>query len=211
MEKNLIYIDSDGIEWKFGSIPSSSSTQNKTHVPLPIQIQGMYPETQDITLYCCCCQCQKETPMGLVVLEFDEDALHWGIRIGCFACFTTKPKAVCPHLIVELESLVTFDVVDWNKCQVCERRRCKQKECKEILDKGILYGTPVEQLLSYFYQIKLDVLSMIWHDDNKCSVCGNGNVIRKCQMCRLRVYCGKKCKKMDKEHPCEPYENVWIF
>ena len=208
-EKNLIYVNSDGIEWKFGSISSDNSSQSKdkTHIPLPIQIRGMYPETEDILWYCCCCKCGTSCDLGLIILELDNE-FRWGIRIGCRDCFG-ESKVFCDKLIIELESLLNFNDVHWNRCQVCDKSHCKNKECQEILDKGILFKNPVEQLLCYFYQIKLDVISMIW-DEEKCCVCAQKKT-KKCQRCKLRVYCGKRCRKLDKDHPCEPFENVWCI
>jgi hypothetical protein len=207
-KNNLIYVDSDEIEWKFGSIPQNAEPSPNTLIPLPIEIQSMYPETEDILLYCCCCKCGSPCDLGLITLELDNE-FHWRIRIGCLDCFNNKPyKVFCPHLIVELE--LDLNNIEWvNKCQVCGRSHCKNKECQEILDKGILFKSPVEQLLSYFYQIKLDVISKLW-DDEKCCVCAKRKT-KKCQQCKLRVYCGKKCKKLDKDHICEPYENVWCI
>jgi hypothetical protein len=73
------------------------------------------------------------------------------------------------------------------------------------MEKGILYENEVDQLLEHFYQIKLTPLL----EEGDCDVCGDYEGIKRCQVCKLRRYCGKKCRKLDQNHECTPYEDMW--
>lgn len=216
-DNNIIHLDSNKIEWKFGTIPfiSEGEGDGGYFIGFPVQIEPMYPENQSTSQFCCCCIChQSILGLGFIVLKFNSN--HWCVKLGCTDCFSFNSVIViCHHLlIVEVESQIKPKIdaacrENSHKCLVCEKRFCKDKECHEVLEKGLLYKDINEKLLEHFYQVKLNLLDILYKSI-VCCICHKQRVTKKCNVCKLRYYCGKKCKREDiNQHKCEPFELIW--
>lgn len=215
-------IKPDTEEWKLGSPPQDAEKDvvgkddNVTMVIFPITIQSMY--TQDNYTYCTCIKCKTFTERGFVTLIFKDD--HWGIRVVCTACHTpASPQQVveCRFLILELQNKLApllklaLDTHD-SRCLVCEKKRCKNPECKEILETHVLYENDEQLLLEHFYRIRLNLHTALLPPHSfLCFYCGRKQGTRSCATCKMYIYCSKGCKKKASRegHPCNPFWEVW--
>ena len=137
---------------------------------------------------------------GCVCIVFHSKG--WGIRVSC--CHEAHVDTKIPIISIQdvLEPVITNGFEHGStKCDVCERKNCKSLECKEILDKNLLYPNVAEQWLSHFYSIRLDIITPLLVE-HMCDVCGEKKGTIHCADCRLRTYCGKSCKKKD-GHTCD--------
>lgn len=171
-----------------------------TIVIFPITIEAMY--TEDNYVFCFCIKCSTLIESGFVALLLQEE--QWGIRIACTDCYTRSPDTrivPCKYLILELQVKIapalyqginTFD----SRCFVCSKKRCKNTECKKILDTHLLYENDEQLLLEHFYRIKLNLHSVLLPPTSYlCSYCHIRQGTRSCATCKMYMYCSKGCKK----------------
>jgi len=200
----MIHIIND-VEWKKGKCDHHMPKDKElTIVATPIRTQCMYPmvvkDAKKDLIYACCVKCGNPMLEGCVCIVFHSKG--WGIRVSC--CHEAHVNTKIPIISIQdvLEPVINNGFEHGStKCDVCERKNCKSPECKEILDKNLLYPNVAEQWLSHFYSIRLDIITplLVGH---MCDVCGEKKGVTHCGDCRLRTYCGKSCKKKD-GHKCE--------
>lgn len=211
-------MDDNNVEWTFG-YPKVNPKVNQHHLKdsviiwLPISMKSMYPVIQNIDIYCSCIKCNHNIDYGIICIEFQK--LSWGIRLICKSCLKEQDNIVeCnDKLIVNVASMISSKLdygcsIGSKHCLVCEKPHCIDMDCKNSLDK--LYKNDIEILLEHFYRIKLDILH-VFVKDNLCNYCkeyiGSNNIC--CNKCKLRIYCSKKCKKLDSKHTCKDYYEIW--
>lgn len=208
-EEEILYFDPNRKEWKVGDCGVNIKIKKGTAIciSLPFMIDSMYPTDKSDLFYATCCKCGKSLSKGQLCIEFDD--LKWGIRIRC------NPKKIrlisTNILIVNVHHLVASIIErGWqtpsNDCNVCSRPKCKDEDCKKIIKDGMLNITATEELLEFFYKIRLNVLSPLV--DYKCIYCSKkSNHV--CTKCKSVVICDR-CKKKKKEgHECKEFENMW--
>ena len=211
MEKEILYFDSDSREWKIGNIGTSISVSNDNRrrlVSLPFTIDAMYPtEIKDDRvdfIYSNCCKCGKSLTSGQLCMEFDQ--MRWGIRIKCQSSELIRTNI----LIVNVHQLLA-PIIErgWktptNKCRVCDRPKCKESDCIKIMENGLLNMTETEEVLEFFYKIKLNVLVPLV--DNHCIFCQR-KTFRCCKICKAVAIC-KRCKGKKNQKVCIPFELMW--
>ncbi len=230
----MIYVDSNGQEWRGGINPAAGGSINSTpaasgsidstrQVFLPLLIEPMYPVDDDLYIYSHCCQCGQPIngSHGYLVLEFVTNA--WGVRIGCGGCANIMggtPHYICTPIVSILDIVTPVINAGCSKvyhgCTICERPgKCHDPKCREVAESGILGISPIDDLLEHFYRVKLDVVSvLIQHfppgemlNQHHCSHC-DAPTDRICRKCRIAPYCNYGCKFKDK-HECTSFVEIW--
>ena len=206
MEK-IVYVDPSGREWVKGGTPNTHSYESGTWVILPFWADAMHPvPLNDDTMYSTCVKCGKSLERGLVTLLFDQQA--WGVRLVC--CVVTAGTAVTTHPIIYIASILEPLILNaWKEvnyqCTVCTRSRCNDVRCQKMLERGIIKSNPV---LDHFYNVKLNVLTPLV--DFVCANCKNPDATKLCKVCRIVVFCSRKCKKISGHTKCQNhYYDIW--
>jgi hypothetical protein len=213
---NVLYVDNHGIEWKFGHLDKEKPPvegKNTIFVWFPIKIKAMHPTiiTDPLLdyIYCSCVKCHSLIKSGILCLEFGQKS-NYGLCLLCTTCCRCPLYIKTSLLIIELFDRISQILIGGcntysNQCIVCDKSKCKSLDCKTIIPQ--LYNNNTEIMLEHFYKIKLNVLSLFTQD--YCSWCNMKESFIMCNTCKLRFYCGKKCKKLDKNHACIPYYDMW--
>lgn len=220
-------IKSEAVEWKIGSPPPDGEEGGGekggeeeecvgTIVIFPVSIEAMY--TKDNYTYCLCIKCFKLVERGFVALLFQN--AHWGVRIACTECYKRPPDSrvmACQYLLLELQAKIApalyqgISIFD-SRCFVCSKKRCKNTECKLILENNILYENEEQLLLEHFYRIQLNLHTVLLPPASYlCSYCHMRQGTRSCATCKMYIYCSKGCKKKAsrEDHPCQPFWEIW--
>jgi hypothetical protein len=180
------------------------------YIVFPFMFDSMYPSpilSNDDYIYCSCVKCGRFIKEGVLCIRFYNGT--FGVRLSC--CDSKGNIKIEDPLIVYVHEMI-FPLIEsgcesiQNQCMVCDKLKCKNKDCEEILKGKLLYKNETEELMEHFYKIKLDLLSL-FVKDQPCFICQNKQTTKVCNTCKSFVYCSKKCKK--KGHTCKPFEEMW--
>lgn len=209
----MIYLDPSGREWKTGRLPPSPHHSAKHIVTLPIFTNCMHPtelcDASTDSIYCTCCICGANLDEGVVALEFNPT--QWGVRVACAShqeLYEELYVLPAPGILNAFDLLAPTvnQAIEQASCPVCSGPRCKSADCRRA--ESLVFANRVDQLMSLFYSLRLNVISPLL---SYCVTCHELVALQKKVTCKScgSVFCSKSCKRK-KPHACQGLENLWL-